>query len=203
MSDGKQLEVWRIIHSRAFTCSSAYTFECLHFRAFTAGSYPGRGPQRVLPAVVLQHGEHCSKAARHIDDAITKSDDLSWLATSTCLYGFMHSMRLLKRTGEWLSDFAAHEILRLREVALLSYSWLAVEAAAATQARWPVRPQLHYWDHMLRRAAATRLNPSCHWTFNDKDFNGTVKAIMNKCSHSMAEGLRRWALHFDQQLHAE
>ena len=112
-------------------------------------------------------------------------------------------MMLLKRTGEWLSDFAAHEILRLREVALLSYNWLAVEAAAAAQARWPVRPKLHYGDHMLRRAAAMRLYPSCHWTFNDEDFNGKVKTIMNKCNHSMAEGLRRWALRFEQQLHAE
>ena len=100
--------------------------------------------------------------------------------------------------GHFLSDDVAAQLEVLRSLSLQSYNFLHDDCSSRGIARFPMKPKLHAWDHLLRQACDTRENPTWNWLFADEDMVGRIKNICIKCNPwTMSyRVLKRWACAF-------
>ena len=115
-----------------------------------------------------------ARICKEIADRTNTEHDI---ARATMWWGFMQSIALCKESGQFLSDDTADKLMECRECALLGFNHLALEAERTGAALWPVRPKLHRYDHMIRSAAQSKLNPAFYWCFVDEDMNGKLKRL--------------------------
>ena len=102
------------------------------------------------------------------------------------LWGFMQSISICKGAGQFLSDDQASDLMECRKCALLGFNHLALEAERAGLSLWPARPKLHAYDHMIRHAARSKLNPAFYWCFIDEDFNGKLKKLCQRAPNAFS-----------------
>jgi hypothetical protein len=105
---------------------------------------------------------------------VTKEAALMW--------GLADALYILHEEEDaWLTQVVADRFAASVRLALLAYSALAAEAAAASLPLWCLKPKHHQLDHMADLVRRTRQNMRWHWAFADEDFNAKVMAISKSC----------------------
>ena len=86
-------------------------------------------------------------------------------------------------------------------MSLQTYSFLNEDCANRGIRRFPLKPKLHLWNHLLRDAIKYKENPTWSWCFSDEDMIGRVKTMAQHC-HPWTmtfRVLKRWSQGFFAQ----
>ena len=97
----------------------------------------------------------------------------------------------------------AKRFQRLVQTILSLYSHLASVADSELRTLWPQIPKMHYLHHLSERVYFT--NPRTTSCWNDEDYVGKVKAIVQACTlgtpmHVVAQKVgekMQWVIHLD------
>ena len=108
------------------------------------------------------------------------------------LWGFVQSVLVLKEAGNFLTDAHAATLEETRAAALFCYKQLSFMHVN----RFPLKPKIHMYDHIMRDAVRTRYNPINNWCFADEGFLKLLKAIASKCHRSVVSSrcIQRYGL---------
>ena len=122
---------------------------------------------------------------------------------STCMHAMAKFLRVLDHAGAILTEAEVFSARRAGRLYLQTYQWLAVHTEERGESLWPLRPKMHYLDHVIEHQLPTRINPKICQCDDDETFMNTMKRIGSKCHglSVMRRQVQRYVLALSIRLH--